>query len=40
MPESKNSKTINFTRMHFPKTLEYYHREYYPLYYRIYYMTK
>ncbi len=24
--------------MYFPKTLEYYFREYYPTYYRIYYM--
>jgi hypothetical protein len=41
MPNSKDKhKVAKFGLMHFPKTLEYYHREYYPLYYRIYYMKK
>ncbi len=31
-------QTKSRIRMYFPKTLEYYHREYFPLYYRIYYI--
>ena len=34
----KHSK--KYGTMHFPDSLAYYHREYFPLYYRIYYLEK
>lgn len=35
LPEHKKKKRTN---MYFPKSLAYYHREYFPVYFRIYYM--
>lgn len=35
--DTKATSKIN-SSMYFPRTLEYYHREYFPIYYRIYYM--
>jgi hypothetical protein len=40
MPNSNKSQSVKYRLTYFPRTLEYYHREYYPLYYRIYYMKK
>lgn len=40
MPDKDKRKNTKFALMYFPKSLEYYHREYYPLYYRIYYLKK
>lgn len=38
--EIKIKQTKKYGTMHFPDSLAYYHREYFPIYYRIYYMEK